>query len=71
MKLKEALAEVEILKGDIDRKLIYAHPKFAEPMLDYIIEDFENSRFTLNNSTIGAMVVCASSEQARELYRLI
>jgi type I restriction enzyme R subunit len=35
--LKEALKEVEILKGDADKRIIYAHAKFAEPMLDYIV----------------------------------
>lgn len=44
LSLQEALAEVELQQGDIDRKLIYAHPKFVEPMLDYIVRDFEKSR---------------------------
>jgi type I restriction enzyme R subunit len=70
MALQKALAEVEIQQGSLDRKLVYAHPKFVEPMLDYIITDFEKSRGALNNSGIGAMVICDSAEQARELFNL-
>lgn len=70
MVLEKALNEVEILKGDVDKKIIFAHHKFVEPMLDYIIEDFQNSRLTLNDETIGGMVVCDSSDQAKELFRI-
>lgn len=68
--LQEALAAVELQQGDIDRKLIYAHPRFVEPMLDYIINDFEKSRGALNDSTIGGMVICDSSEQAKQMFEL-
>jgi type I restriction enzyme R subunit len=34
--LKKALEEVEILKGGGDKKFVYAHKKFVEPMLDYM-----------------------------------
>jgi type I restriction enzyme R subunit len=68
--LEKALREVEILKGDISKKEVFAHPKFAEPMLEYIVKDFEKSRFIFNDATIGGMVVADSSEQAKELYRL-
>ena len=70
LKLKEALEEIEVLKGDVERKLIYAHHRFAEPMLDYVISDFENSRLTMNDSSIGAMVVCDSSDQAKKLFEI-
>lgn len=70
LSLQEALAAVELQQGDIDRKLIYAHPRFVEPMLDYIISDFEKSRGALNDSTIGGMVICDSSEQAKQMFEL-
>jgi type I restriction enzyme R subunit len=71
MELKEALREIELLKGSFSRKDIYAHPKFVRPMLKYITEDFEESRSAAGrlDAGVGAMVVCDSSEQARELYR--
>jgi type I restriction enzyme, R subunit len=68
LSLQHALQEIEIQQGDIDRKLIYAHPRFVEPMLDYIVQDFEKSRGALNDSTIGGMVICDSSEQAKLMY---
>ncbi len=65
--LQEALAAVELQQGDIDRKLIYAHPKFVEPMLDYIVRDFEKSRSALGDASIGGMVICDSADQARQM----
>ena len=70
MTLEKTLEEIEILRGDAERKLVYAHPRFVEPMLDYIIKDFENSRLRLGDDSIGGMVICDSSEQAKEMYRI-
>lgn len=70
LSLQEALAAVELQQGDVDKKLIFAHPHFVEPMLDYIIEDFEKSRGALNDSAIGGMVICDSAEQARQMFEL-
>lgn len=66
--LKKALEEIEILKGDTERKIVYAHRKFAEPMIDYIVQDFEQARIAMNDASIGAMIVCDSSEQAKEMF---
>ena len=52
------------------RTLVYSHRMFVEPMLDYIITDFENSRVMKNDHTLGAMVICDSSEQAKEMARI-
>jgi type I restriction enzyme R subunit len=68
--LQQALAEAEVQQGDIDRKLVYAHPAFVESMLDYIVSDFEKSRGALNDAGIGGMVICDSSEQARQMFEL-
>jgi type I restriction enzyme R subunit len=70
IQLKEALREVEILKGDADKRIIYAHAKFAEPMLDYIVQDFIKSRIRFGDHSIGAMVVCDSAEQAKILFEI-
>ena len=66
--LQEALAQLEIEKGSIDRKEIYAHPHFVRPMLDYILDDFAKFRKTNQDDSLGAMIVCDSSEQARQLF---
>ena len=38
-------------------------------MLDYIVEDFRQSRIVHGDPSIGGMVICDSAEQARELHR--
>ena len=70
MEMKSALDGIKILQGDGDRKIVYAHPKFVEPMLDYIVQDFEKARIAMNDNTIGGMVVCDSSDQAKQLFEL-
>lgn len=55
-----------IRQGSIAKKELYAHPKFVEKMVDYIVHDFGEGRNALDSS-IGAMIVCDSSEQAREV----
>lgn len=68
--LREALDKIKVLKGDIPKKEVFAHPNFVEPMLKYIVTDFENSRLASADASIGGMVVCDSSPQAREMYKL-
>lgn len=65
--LKATLDQI-VRQGSIAKKNLYAHPKFVEKMVDYIIQDFEEGRTALDSS-IGAMIVCDSSEQAREVDR--
>ncbi|MGV4201059.1 type I restriction endonuclease subunit R [Citrobacter murliniae] len=70
MILQQALKDVEVRMGDVDRKYIYAHPSFIKPMLNYIVTDFAKSRGALNDYTIGGMVICDSSEQAKQMFEL-
>ncbi len=68
--LQKALEDIEILKGNADKKMVYAHAKFVEPMLDYIVKDFESTRIANDNNGIGGMVVCDSSDQAKMMYEI-
>jgi len=70
IQMANALKEIEILKGDLDKQQVYAHEKFVEPMLDYIVSDFEASRKRFGDKTIGGMVVCDSSPQAEKLFEI-
>lgn len=70
MALQKALEDIKVLEGEGKRKIVYAHPKFVEPMLDYIVEDFQNSRLRFDDNSIGGMVICDSSDQAKELFRI-
>jgi type I restriction enzyme R subunit len=68
--MKQALEEIEILKGNADKTTVYAHHKFVEPMLDYIVQDFEKARIAMNDNSIGGLVVCDSSQQAKMLFEI-
>lgn len=64
-KLQSVLEELETQKGSFKKKDVYAHPKYVEALVEYIVDDFKHSRVALNDQTIGAMIVCDSSDQAR------
>ncbi|MGB9990189.1 type I restriction endonuclease subunit R [Massilia sp. SM-13] len=70
MQLQQTLQSVQVLQGGIAREALYAHPRFVQAMLDYILQDFRHSRIAYgkDGANIGGMVICDSSEQARELY---
>ena len=70
IELEKILSSIEIEQGSIAKKDIYSHKSFVEPMFDYIVNDFENSRVMLNDNSIGAMVICESSEQAKMMFEI-
>ncbi len=70
IQLQKALAQLEIQKGILDKKELYAHHNFVEPMLDYIVKDFEKSRLLFDENSIGGMVICDSSEQAKMMFEI-
>lgn len=65
--LTDVLAQIEIQKGELDKSTIFAHKNFVRPMLEYVLMDLQRSRMLHNDQSIGGMVVCDSSEQAREM----
>ena len=67
-KLQKVLEELETLKGAFKKKDVYAHPKYVAALVEYIVDDFLRSRIALNDSSIGAMIVCDSSEQAKIVH---
>lgn len=70
MTLAKTLAEINLLKGSGNRELVYSKDTFVEPMLDYIVNDFEQSRLTHDDPSIGAMVICDSSKQAKKMAEI-
>jgi type I restriction enzyme R subunit len=69
LQLNELLKDINIEEGDARIKQIYAHKNFCTPLLEYILQDLMQSRIRFDNNSAGAMVVCHSSEQARELFK--
>ena len=66
--LSETLDALEVEQGSIAKRDLYAHPKFVDAMVDYIVHDFAKGRHALDDS-IGAMIVCDSAPQAREVSK--
>jgi type I restriction enzyme R subunit len=68
--LQEILDKIKVLQGDADKKKIFAHHQFVEPMLDYIVKDLEQARIAKDDATIAGMVVCDSSDQAKMMFEI-
>ena len=66
--LDNTLKEIEAIKGMVKSEEVYAHPKYVKELTKYIVEDFKKSKIRLGNDTIGSMVVCDSSKQARGVF---
>lgn len=68
--LKNILDKIVIKHGDLIKQKVYSDRHFTEPMLEYIVDDMKKSRIAHNDSSIGGMVVCSSSEQAKGLFEI-
>ena len=68
--LKKALDEIGVPRGAVKGRDALAKKQFVEPLIDYVVEDFKNSRVRLDDDTIGGMVICDSAPQARMLAKL-
>ena len=64
-RLNAVLEELEARKGSLKKKDVYAHPKYVSALVEYIVDDFLHSRIAMGDPTIGGMIVCDSSDQAR------
>lgn len=67
-KMQEALENLEMQKGSLQKKEMYAHPSYVTPLVEYIVEDFQKTRIALNDDTVGGMIVCDSSDQAKVVF---
>lgn len=70
LQLAQALEDIRVLRGESRREEIFAHERFVEPMLDYIVRDLGTARATLADGSIGGMVVCDSAAQARKMAEI-
>lgn len=69
-KLTEIYQKLETLveKKDIKKSQIIEHDTYVKELLRYIISDLKKFRQLHNDNTLGGMVICETSEQARKLY---
>ena len=70
LQLQKAIENIEVLQGDLKKEEIYSHEKFVNPMLAYIVNDFKSSKKRFDDDSIGAMVICDSSAQAKKMYEI-
>jgi type I restriction enzyme, R subunit len=69
--IKKILEEIEIQQGSLSKRELFSDEKFVKPLTNYILTDFKKSRIINNDNTIGGMVVCDTSEQAKEIFNQI
>ncbi len=70
LEMKEVIDQIKVLKGEISASDVYAHPKFAQGLLNYITQDLVAFRDHWQDETLGGMVVCDTSKQAKMLFEL-
>ena len=69
-KLSEIYEKLETLvqKKDIRKSDIIEHDIYVKELVRYIISDLKRFRLVQGDDTLGGMVICETSEQARKIY---
>ena len=69
-KLSEIYESIEKLvqKKDIKRSDIVEHDSYVNELIRYIINDFSTFRLIRNDNSLGGMIICETSEQARKIF---
>ena len=71
---KERLSDVYdkldtlVQKKDIRKSEIIEHPSYVNELAHYIMKDLKEFRKIQGDDTLGGMIICETSEQARRLY---
>ena len=71
---KEKLSEIYenlntlVQKKEIKKSDIIEHDSYIKELLHYIINDLKKFRMLHGDNTLGGMVICETSEQARKLF---
>ena len=60
--------ETLVQKKDIRKSEIIEHPSYVNELARYIMTDLKEFRKIQGDETLGGMVICETSEQARRLY---
>lgn len=60
-----------VLKKDVKKSDIVEHDVYVKELLRYIINDLNQFRRSQGNPTLGGMIVCETSEQARKIYKFL
>ncbi len=70
-RLTEAYQKLEklVTKGELKKEDIISHDSYVKELLRYIIKDLVTFRLLQGDPTLGGMIICETSEQARKLYQ--
>lgn len=60
--------ETLVKKKDIRKDQIVEHDNYVKELLRYIISDMKKFRLVQGDDTLGGMIICETSGQARKLY---
>lgn len=71
-KLQEAIRGLDKLveKKELSKNDIIKHDSYARPLIRYIVEDLIRFRQIHGDNTLGGMIICETSDQARKLFSL-
>lgn len=69
-KLSEIYEKLETLvkKKDVKKSQIVEHDSYVKELLRYIITDLKKFRQIQGDNTLGGMIICETSEQARKIF---
>lgn len=69
-RLSEIYEKLETLveKKDVKKNQIVEHDNYVKELLRYIITDLKRFRQIQGDNTLGGMIICETSEQARKLF---
>ena len=69
-KLSQIYEQLERLvqKKDLQMSQIIEHESYVKELLRYIIKDLKEFRMLHGDDTLGGMIICETSEQARKLF---
>lgn len=70
IKMQEILNSIRVKVGSVNAPSVYKHHSYVQPLLDYVMDDLKVFHVKNNDNSLGGMVVCNSSEQAKLMYRL-
>ncbi len=71
-KLSQIYEKLEQLvqKKDVKKSQIIEHENYVRELLRYIINDLNRFRIMRGDNTLGGMIICETSNQARLMYSL-
>jgi len=50
--LQSVYDQLQIQRGQLEKRELFAHPRYVAPLLEYIVTDFERSRRLWEDATV-------------------